>query len=384
MKRALCAASMVLAVLAVLMGRSLGLCAEKKVVYAFDKNFPPFSFVRNQSPMGFEVEILQTALNNKGIKLVAKPMEDWELAQAELSGGVVQILSGMDRTELREKLFLFPDTPTLTMGAKFFVPRQNRVKNIEELRGKTVSVKKGTIHHSTAQSFGGLKVKPYETEEEALKALWLGDVDAFFGPDKTAYYLIEKNDFTGVSAVGPALRKTPVYFALYKGETSLKDTVDQGILEIMANGEYDRIYRKWFVKELKREEVSGLVQAVAAAAANAYAPYHGPRAGAAVLAKSGRVYTGANIENANPNISAGAIEVAALRAVSNGEMEIRAVAGAYENGQVFAPTANERQLLYEFGRDILVVLETGPEKYDTETISRLLPYALEARGKDRE
>ena len=379
MKRALCAASMVLAVLAVLMGRGLGLCAEKKVVHAFDKNFPPFSFVRNKKPMGFEVEILRAALKNRGIKLVAKPMGDWEMAQAELSGGVVQILSGMARTELREKLFLFPDMPTLSMGAKFFVPKQNRVQNLKELRGKTVSVKKGTIHHSTAQAFGGLKVKPYETEEEALKALWLGEVEAFFGPDKTAYYLIDKNDFTGVSAVGEALNKTPVYFALYKGETELRNTVDQGLREITATGEYDRIYRKWFVVELSKSEVSGLVQAAKDAAANAYAPYGGPKAGAAVLAKSGRVYTGANIENANPNISVGAIEVAVIKAVSNGETEIRAVAGAYADGGVFAPTASERRLLYEFGRDILAVLETGPGKYDTEMISKLLPYALETR-----
>jgi len=379
MKKTLCAVSMVLAVLAVLMGRGLGLCAEKKVTHAFDKNFPPFSFVRNQKPMGFEVEILRAALKNRGIKLVAKPMGDWEMAQAELSGGVVQILSGMARTELREKLFLFPDMPTLSMGAKFFVPKQNRVQNLKELRGKTVSVKKGTIHHSTAQAFGGLKVKPYETEEEALKALWLGEVEAFFGPDKTAYYLIDKNDFTGVSAVGAALNKTPVYFALYKGETELRNTVDQGLREITATGEYDRIYRKWFVVELSKSEVSGLVQAAKDAAANAYAPYGGPKAGAAVLAKSGRVYTGANIENANPNISVGAIEVAVIKAVSNGETEIRAVAGAYADGGVFAPTASERRLLYEFGRDILAVLETGPGKYDTEMISKLLPYALETR-----
>ena len=122
----------------------------------------------------------------------------------------------------------------------------------------------------------------------------------------------------------------------------------------------------------QREE---LVKRARQARRNAYAPYSGYAVGAAVLCESGRIYAGANVENAAYPSGICAERSAAFHAVGEGERRILAVAVATENGGT--PCGSCRQVLSEFGPEALVLLVDKAGRVLTETtVSDLLPQAF--------
>jgi len=117
-----------------------------------------------------------------------------------------------------------------------------------------------------------------------------------------------------------------------------------------------------------------LIALAAQARQRAYAPYSHYAVGAALLAASGRVYTGCNVENAVYSLTLCAERVALFKAVSEGEHEFVAIAVVTANGG--SPCGSCRQALAEFGPDMRVLI-AAPEQLVTETrVSDLLPRAF--------
>ncbi len=106
----------------------------------------------------------------------------------------------------------------------------------------------------------------------------------------------------------------------------------------------------------------------------AYAPYSDFAVGAALLGKSGRVYTGCNVENASYGLSICAERVAVFKAVSEGERDFEAIAVVTEKG--VTPCGACRQVLMEFGDDIQVIMADAAGEYRVLTLRELLPEAF--------
>ncbi len=116
---------------------------------------------------------------------------------------------------------------------------------------------------------------------------------------------------------------------------------------------------------------------------NAYAPYSNFHVGAALLAKSGKVYTGCNIESAAYSPTNCAERTALFKAVSEGERQFSAIAivgaknGVNTNGKPCAPCGVCRQMLFEFCNENLVVLMANSKSdYIKTTLGELLPFAF--------
>ncbi len=110
---------------------------------------------------------------------------------------------------------------------------------------------------------------------------------------------------------------------------------------------------------------------------NAYAPYSQYRVGAALLGKSGKIYIGVNVENAVYPLTLCAERVAVFKAVSEGEREFEAISVVTDNGGT--PCGSCRQVLAEFGLDIIVYIADGAGNLLEETTVRaLLPKSFGA------
>jgi cytidine deaminase len=119
-----------------------------------------------------------------------------------------------------------------------------------------------------------------------------------------------------------------------------------------------------------------LVRQAAEARERAYAPYSGYDVGAALLAESGRIYLGCNVENAVYPLSMCAERTAVFKAVCQGERVFTAIAVVTENGG--APCGSCRQVLREFGEQTVVVIADGDGNWRETTVAELLPDSFSA------
>ena len=118
-----------------------------------------------------------------------------------------------------------------------------------------------------------------------------------------------------------------------------------------------------------------LMEAAVAARGGAYAPYSRFAVGAALLDDEGRVWHGANVENASYGLGMCAERAAVFHAVASGARRFEAVAVTGPEGVVTMPCGACRQVLWEFGPNMRVLYrEDGTVK--SVPLAALLPHAF--------
>lgn len=124
-------------------------------------------------------------------------------------------------------------------------------------------------------------------------------------------------------------------------------------------------------KEIKQTLIQNAIQA----SKQAYVPYSHYQVGAALLTKSGKIFTGNNIENAVYPLTTCAERVAVVKAVSEGEMQFEAIAVVTRNGGT--PCGSCRQVLREFGKGTIVLIaDMSGQLLQVTTVEALLPFSF--------
>ena len=118
-----------------------------------------------------------------------------------------------------------------------------------------------------------------------------------------------------------------------------------------------------------------LIEKAQEAMGNAYVKYSNFKVGAALLTKSGKIYTGCNIENSSYGATICAERVAMVKAISEGEREFEAIAVASDLKGFTYPCGICRQFLSEWGLDIKVITKSG-DKVRVHAVGELLPEAF--------
>jgi cytidine deaminase len=127
-----------------------------------------------------------------------------------------------------------------------------------------------------------------------------------------------------------------------------------------------------------------LIRAAIKARENAYVPYSGYKVGAALLGKSGKIYTGCNVENASYGASICAERTAAVKAISEGEREFTAMAVVADGPFPGSPCGICRQFLYEFNPELSLILADLRGDIIESTLGCYLPDAFGSKHLPRE
>lgn len=124
---------------------------------------------------------------------------------------------------------------------------------------------------------------------------------------------------------------------------------------------------------------AALVAAARAAREHAVATFSGFKVGAALETADGRIISGCNVENATYGLTICAERVAMFKALSEGHRQFVAVAVVADTAAPTPPCGACRQILWEFGGDLEVVLASLSELKGVHQLKDLLPLPFDAR-----
>jgi cytidine deaminase len=125
-----------------------------------------------------------------------------------------------------------------------------------------------------------------------------------------------------------------------------------------------------------------LIEKAKIARLKAYAPYSNFKVGAALLTKSGRVYTGANVENATFGLTVCAERIAVYKAINRGDKQFVKIAVVADKNPPVTPCGACRQVLSEFVKDLKIICANLEGKVEKYRLKELLPDAFEKGSTD--
>lgn len=216
-----------------------------------DLYYPPYEYLdENGVYKGFNVDITNAISLELGIDISLEPLE-WNLAMEKLRNGELDALQGALQSESRKEYFDFSEE-FLENSQVIFVQSDNQfIKEVDDLTGLDVAIQEDDLAYEIISNVEDISLHKFKSQDEALKALIDGEVDAFIGDRLTGLYFIQKNKhFEKLKISGEVMKTSPYAFAVSKGDVETLELINKGISEIKSNGTYHKIYKKWFGEEI--------------------------------------------------------------------------------------------------------------------------------------
>ena len=211
-------------------------------------SFPPYIDVDAQGrATGFAVELFAAAAQAAGLTATYHP-DYWDIVWGKLKAGEIDALPLVARLPAREGQVEF--TRPHTLGYDNFFTRQGHapIATIEQARTLSIIVLRSDAAHQELAARGfNHQFKFVNDLADGFRLLASGQHVALLAPRLQGEMEIKKLGLTGVISHGPLLSeyRREFCFATKKGDTALRDRLDLGLSIVKANGEYDRLYRKW-------------------------------------------------------------------------------------------------------------------------------------------
>jgi cytidine deaminase len=124
-------------------------------------------------------------------------------------------------------------------------------------------------------------------------------------------------------------------------------------------------------------KLADLIREAKHARMNARAPYSGFKVGAALETRSGKIFTGCNVENSSYGLTVCAERVAIWKAISEGESDFRRILILADSKQPAPPCGACRQIIWEYCGNIEVILANLKGSKTRHRMKQLLPLAFD-------
>ncbi|MGF6951728.1 glutamine transport system substrate-binding protein [Neobacillus sp. B4I6] len=213
-----------------------------------DTTYPPFEFKEGDQYKGIDIDLINAIAKNQGFKLELSPMDFGGIIPAMQANQLDVAIAGMSITDERKKIVDF-STPYFDAGLTVIVKNDNsNIKSADDLKGKTVAVKKGTTGAKYAQDNAaklGIKVVQFNDSPAMFQEVANGNADALIEDYPVISYAIAQKDL-GLKIVGDRLNGDQYGIAVLKGQNQdLLKKINKGIEELKKDGTYDKIVKSY-------------------------------------------------------------------------------------------------------------------------------------------
>jgi polar amino acid transport system substrate-binding protein len=216
-----------------------------------DIPYPPFEQGKSGNYTGFDVELLEAVGKSIGREVEFEDTS-FDTIFLDLGRGNFDVAaSAATITDEREKTVDFTNPYYLSEQA-ILVKEGSEIDSVEKLAGANVAVQQGTTGQEFVEEEGEAgQLRKYPQGPDAVGALDNGTVEAVVIDIPVAENAVEANEGLEISA---AISTEEEYgFAVKQGETELLEELNEGLKEVIDDGTYAKIYKKWFHHEPPKE-----------------------------------------------------------------------------------------------------------------------------------
>jgi polar amino acid transport system substrate-binding protein len=219
-----------------------------ELVVGTDAAYPPFENTNTTTNEieGFDIDLLDAIGAKAGFtpRYVNAPFDTifTNLAASQFD----MVISASTITEERSKTVTFSN-PYFAAGQVIVVREADAatIKSPDDLAGKTVGVQLGTTGAEAAKQIRDVTTREYDTTPLAMQALANQDVDAVVADNVTALTIILNSPQLNLVVTGDPFTVEYYGIAIRQECTALVDAVNRGLAEVIADGTYEQIYRKY-------------------------------------------------------------------------------------------------------------------------------------------
>lgn len=213
--------------------------------------FAPFEFQEEGSKeyAGFDMDLIKALGKQMGYEVQIQNMGFDGLIPGLEAGSIDVAISAMTITPERSQKVNF-SKPYYKSGLTMVVKSDNNaLKSFADLEGKNIAVQLGTTGADEAKKVKNAQIREFNSAPEAFLELKAGGVDAVVNDKPVNDYYIAKAGGKDAKEVGQPLTAEDYGIATAKKNKEIAEKLDQALEEIKKNGEYDKIYTKWFGKK---------------------------------------------------------------------------------------------------------------------------------------
>ena len=229
-------------------GQSNQQSAAKVLKMGAEATFPPFEFQDEKSKdyVGFDVDLMKAIGKQMGYEVQVVNTGFDGLIPALEGGQIDVIASAMTITEERAKKVNF-SKPYYKSGLSILVKADNStIKNFKDLEGKRIAVQIGTTGAESAKKIKDAQIREFNSASEAVLELKAGGADAVVNDLPVNEYYLAKGGNKDAKLIGEVLNAEEYGIAVAKKNTELAGKINKALDELKQNGEYAKIYEKWF------------------------------------------------------------------------------------------------------------------------------------------
>ncbi len=238
------------AVMSVACLASCGGTKKADYVIATDKAFNPFEFEDAQGNIvGIDMDILKAIAEDQGFTYDLQYI-GWDAAIAACQAGQADgMIAGASITDDRKASGWIFSNGYYDATQGMAVAEDSDIEGFEDLEGKKVAVKNGTMSNTYAESIKneyGFEVVTFSTSDDMYQAVMGGQIDACFDDTPVLKYKIKAGDLEMKFVEGTENSPAQYGFAIFDAEKQeLVDKFNTGLENIKANGKYDEIIARY-------------------------------------------------------------------------------------------------------------------------------------------
>lgn len=226
--------------------------AKKVIKIGCEPTFPPFEFQdkKTQEYIGFDIDLAKAVFKRAGYDTEIVNIKFDGLIPSLHAKNIDAIVSAMQITEERAKKVAFSE-PYYESGQGIVVRIDNEtIHSWKDIEGKTIGVQIGTTGASEAHKVPNAIVKEYDHIADAYLDLKAGRIESVVSSvPVNAYYIANGGGAKDAKMVGEIRNNLFCGIAMNKDDKELIQKTNKALAEIKQNGEYDKIYEKWFGKK---------------------------------------------------------------------------------------------------------------------------------------